>query len=129
MYPYLANIQDFTTPPAFDEKLYNIKPSYPEIIADIAQVKPFDKKHRLESYLGLKVQWKCAFSGFNEKGDYYRVRVNTEEPLYSAYLNIDKSKDVSKLKVLDENHPIWACGEISEIAGTNIELINADISV
>ena len=128
-YPYLANIKGLTTPPAFDQNIFNIKPSYPEIVADIDKVKPFDRKHRLESYLGLKVQWKCAFSGFDENEDCYRVRVHTEEPLYAAYLVIDKSKNISKLKVLDENYPFWVCGEISEIQGTSIELINADILV
>jgi hypothetical protein len=129
MYPSLAKIKGLTTPPAFDEEIYNINPSYSEIVTDINNVKPFDKKHRLESYIGLKVQWKCAFSEFHEKEDCFRVRVHTEEPLQAAYLNIDKSKNISKLKVLDENHPFWVCGEISEIAGTNIELANADISV
>jgi|OM-RGC.v1.010255790 hypothetical protein len=129
MYPYLERIEGLTTPPAFDESTFSIMPSYSEIIADIAKTKPFDKEHRLESYIGLKIQWKCAFSGFQEKEDCYRVRVYTEEPLYSAYLNIDKSKNVSRLKVLDENHPFWVCGEISEISGTNIELVDADILV
>lgn len=129
MYPYLTKINQLTTPPAFDKEVYNVNPSYPEIVQDINSVKPFDKKHRLESYIGLKVQWKCAFSGFDEKEDYYRVRVHTEEPLHAAYLNIDKSRNVSKLKVLDENYPFWVCGEISEIDGTNIELIDADILV
>jgi hypothetical protein len=75
------------------------------------------------------VQWKCALSEFTENEDGYRVRVYLEKPLHAAYLNIDLSKDMSKLKVLSENHPFWVCGEISNISGTNIELINADISV
>lgn len=129
MYPFLAKIAGLTTPPAFDEEIYSINPSYPEIVTDIKNVKPFDKKYRLESYIGLKVQWKCAFSEFDEEEDCFRVRAYTEEPLHAAYLNIDKSKNVSKLKVLDENHPFWVCGEISKIVGTNIELVNADISV
>ncbi|PAJ71631.1 hypothetical protein CJF42_25685 [Pseudoalteromonas sp. NBT06-2] len=129
MHPFLTKITGLTTPPAFDEEIYNINPSYPKIVTDIKNVKPFDKKHRTESYIGLKVQWKCAFSEFDEKEDCYRVRAYTEEPLHAAYLNIDKSKNVSKLKVLDENHPFWVCGEISEITGTNIELVNADILV
>lgn len=129
MYPFLAKIKGLTTPSAFDEKIYSINPSYPEIVNDINNVKPFDKKHRLESYIGLKVQWKCAFSEFHEKEDCFRVRVHTEEPLQAAYLSIDKSKNTSKLKVLDENQPLWVCGEISEISGLNIELVNADISV
>ena len=129
MYPFLAKIAGLTKPPAFDEEIYSITPSYSEIVTDIKNVKPFDKKYRLESYIGLKVQWKCAFSGFDEEEDCFRVRAYTEEPLHAAYLNIDKSKNVSKLKVLDENHPFWICGEISRIVGTNIELVNADVSV
>lgn len=129
MYPFLAAIDGITAPSAFDENIYNTYPSYPDIIDDIEKVKPFDKEHRLKSYIGLKVQWKCAFSSFSEDDNFYRIRVHTEKPLYSAYLNIDKSKDVSKLKVLDEHHPLWICGEISKINGVNIELVNADISV
>jgi hypothetical protein len=68
MYPYLAYIEALTTPPVFDGSTFNITPSYSEIIEDIAKAKPFDKKHRLESYIGLKVQWKCALSNFQEKG-------------------------------------------------------------
>lgn len=128
-HPSLAKIMGLTTPPAFDEQVYNINPSYPEIITDIKNAKPFDKKHRLKSYIGLKVQWKCAFSGFDEKEDCFIIRVFTEEPMHIAYLNIDKSKNVSKLKVLNENYPFWVCGEISEITVLNIELVNADISV
>jgi hypothetical protein len=129
VYPYLSNIEQLTTPPPFDENIYSIMPSYSEIISDIDKVKPFDKKHRLESYIGLKVQWKCAFSDFNEKEDCYRVRVHTEAPLHSAYLNIDKSKNVSKLKVLDSDHSFWFCGEIHEIDATSIELINTDVFI
>jgi len=49
---------------------------------------------------GLKVQWKCAFSAFSEEENFYSIRVNTEKPLNAVYLKIDKSKDVSKLKVI-----------------------------
>lgn len=129
MFPYLTKINQLTSPPPFDVDVYDVNPSYPKIIEDIKAVKPFDKKHRIDSYIGLKVQWKCAFSEFDEKEDFYRVRVYTEEPLYNAHLNIDKSRDVSKLKVLDENSPFWVCGEISEIGGTSIELVDADISM
>ncbi|PKH02768.1 hypothetical protein CXF72_09925 [Psychromonas sp. MB-3u-54] len=129
MFPFLVEIEEFKVPPAFNEKTYNLEPLYTDIESDIKQVKPFDKEHRTQSYIGLKVQWKCAFSGLTENNDCYRVHVFLEMPLHTAYLNIDFSKDVSKLKVLNENHPLWVCGEISRIYGTNIDLINADISV
>jgi hypothetical protein len=129
MYPFLAEIEGYEVPPIFDEKIYNLSPLYSDIISDIEQVKPFDKEHRTESYIGLKVQWKSAFSGFTENQDSYSVRVFLEKPLHAAYLEIDLSKDISKLKVLNENHPFWICGEISSISGTNITLINADVSV
>ncbi len=129
MYPFLTEIENLKTPPAFDDSIYSLEPLYTDINSDIEQVKPFDKEHRIKSYIGLKVQWKCAFSGFTEKDDCYRVRVFLEKPLHAAYLDLDLSKDISKLKVLNENHPFWVCGEISSLEGTNIELINADISV
>ena len=129
MYPFLAEIENFKIPPAFDDSIYSLEPLYTDIYSDIAQVKPFDKGHRTKSYIGLKVQWKCAFSGFTERDDCYRVRVFLEKPLHAAYLDLDSSKDISKLKVLNENHPFWVCGEISSLDGTNIELINADVSV
>lgn len=129
MYPFLAEIENYETSPAFDESIYSLEPLYTHIYSDIEQVKPFDKEHRTQSYIGLKVQWKCAFSGFTERDDCYRVRVYLEKPLHAAYLNMDLSKDISKLKVLNENHPFWVCGEISSLDGTNVELINANISV
>lgn len=129
MYPFLSEIESLKALPPFDEKVYSLEPLYTDIYEDIEQVKPFDRKHRLQSYIGLKVQWKCALSEFAENEDGYRVRAYLEKPLHAVYLNIDLSKDMSKLKVLRENYPFWVCGEISRIEGTNIELINANISV
>ncbi|HDY7484243.1 hypothetical protein HQK29_23370 [Vibrio vulnificus] len=129
MYPFLGEINNLKTLPPFDEKAYSLEPLYTDIYKDIEQVKPFDRKHRLQSYIGLKVQWKCALSELSETEDGYRVRAYLEKPLHALYLYIDLSKDVSKLKVLRENYPFWVCGEISQLGGTSVELINADISV
>ncbi len=55
MYPFLARIDEYDTPPPFDVNKYNISPSYTDIDADISSAKPFDKEHRRNSYYGLKV--------------------------------------------------------------------------
>ncbi|HHQ4572369.1 TPA: hypothetical protein ACSP3H_003264, partial [Aeromonas veronii] len=129
MYPSLARIDEYDTPPPFDVNKYNISPSYTEIYADISNAKPFDKEHRKNSYYGLKVQWKCAYIGITEKENCYIIRLDTEMPLFCAYINISKEKDISKLKILDEGHPMWICGEIIDLSGSNIELANADFYI
>ncbi|WP_439832994.1 hypothetical protein [Aeromonas caviae] len=129
MYPFLARIDEYDTPPPFDVNKYNISPSYTDIDADISSAKPFDKEHRRNSYYGLKVQWKCAYKGITEKEDCYIIRLDTERPLFGAYINISKEKDISKLKILDEGHPMWICGEITDLSGSNVELGNADFYI
>lgn len=129
MYPFLARIDEYDTPPPFDVDEYNISPSYTEIDADISSAKPFDKEHREKSYFGLKVQWKCAYKGITEKEDCYRIRLDTERPLFGAYIEVSKEKDIAKLKFLYEGHPMWVCGEIVDLSGSNVELANADFYI
>ena len=129
LFPALASIEGFDQPAPFDTNLYSLSPLMTQIKKEINEAKPFDKKHRENSFIGLKVQWKCAFSSFKESDDGYRISVETEKPLNTADFTIDKSKDISKLKIMDEYQPLWICGEISSINGTSIELINAEISV
>jgi hypothetical protein len=129
MYPSVAAIEDFNTIPAFPESTYTLSPVVTEITHDIGSLKPFDREHRANSYIGLKVQWKCAFSSFEEESDRYLVYVNTEKPHYQARIVVAKTEDLSKLKILNEHHPLWIAGEISEVEGLSIRLINGLVSV
>jgi hypothetical protein len=129
LFPGLSAIKEFDKPAPFDSSLYNLYPLITQIKNEINDAKPFDKKHREDSYIGLKVQWKCTFSGFEENDDGYSISVETEKPFNIVYFTIEKSKDVSKLKIMNEFQPLWVCGEIRSINGTSTELVDADISV
>tara|TARA_R110002012_G_scaffold321631_1_gene550234 strand:+ start:63 stop:824 length:762 start_codon:yes stop_codon:yes gene_type:complete len=129
MYPSVAAIEDFNTLPAFPEDTYSLTPVATEITHEIDSLKPFDREHRANSYIGLKVQWKCAFSSFEEEFEHYIVYVNTEKPHYKARILVAKTEDISKLKILNEYHPLWIAGEISEVESLSIKLINGLVSV
>ncbi len=129
MYPSIAAIEDYDVDPAFSESTYALSPLPTDIIHDIDSLKPFDRGHRIKSYIGLKVQWKCAFSNFKEEDEQYRVSVDTEKPHFRAHVLVSKTEDLTKLKILDEHHPLWISGEISEIDPLYIKLINGLISV
>jgi len=126
MFPHIARLKEYDVPPPFEVNEYNLSPSYEEIDDDISRAKPFDKEHRRKSYYGLKVQWKGAYKSISEKQEYYRVHLDSEKPMSGIYIIINKQRDISKLKFLDEGHPIWVCGEIADLAGPNVELANAD---
>jgi hypothetical protein len=129
MYPFLKSIDEYDVSPPFDRTEYSVSPSYSEIAEDISKAKPFEKESRTNCYIGLKVQWKCAYGSITEKEDYFGIHFNTERPLFGAYIELDKGKNISKLKILEKNHPLWVCGEISDLSGINVELRNADIYV
>jgi flagellar basal body-associated protein FliL len=129
MHPSVAAIEDFNIRPAFPKDNYSLSPSATEITNDIASLKPFDREHRANSYIGLKVQWKCAFLNFEERPDHYLVCVHTEKPHYMARILVAKTEDISKLKILNEHHPLWIAGEISKVDTLFIKLVNGLVSV
>lgn len=129
MYPAVAAIEDFSTMPPFPKDIYSLSPKATEITDDVASLKPFDRKHRATSYIGLKVQWKCAFLKFEEKSDHYLVTVYTEKPHQIASIFVAKTEDISKLKILNEYHPLWIAGEISEVDPLFMQLVNGLASV
>ncbi|WP_432467576.1 hypothetical protein [Agarivorans sp. Z349TD_8] len=124
-----ASIEGFTKPAPFEKSIYNTTPSFTDIKADIKNSKPYDKEYRVKSYIGLKVQWKCAFSSITEYDDHYQVSAESEKMLNTVEFKIEKTKDISQLKIMDEHTPIWVCGEISKVSGTYIDLIEADFAI
>jgi len=54
------------------------------------------------------MQWKYPFSSLEKRDSHYRATDNSEKPMYTIYLTLDKPKDISRLNVMGEM-PLYGC--------------------
>lgn len=121
-----AIIESFKVEPPFSTEEYRQRPLPKEIEEDLSSSKPFDLKHREQSYIGSKVQWKATFRSINKGGDCsYSVRANVGF-LHTLAFEIDEDASYL-LRHLEIDAPFWVCGEISGISSLSVELKNAEI--
>lgn len=131
-YEYISSfekiISNFKMEPPFSLEEYELTPLAIDIKNDIRDAKPFDKNHREQSYIGLKVQWKATFSGINEENDgIYRITADvTDKTVLILSFCINKSLS-NKFKYLDKDTPFWVSGEISKVDSLEIQLDNAQV--
>ncbi len=125
-------LEDFNVPPPFPIDEYFVKPMPIEILNDIRLVKPFDREHRQNSYIGLKVQWKGLFSNVlkdNDKSKYH-IMIKFKRSLSDVLVQICVERDnYPKIRQIDENTPFWVCGEIESVDTLYIRLKNAQIKL
>lgn len=119
-------IEDFKVEPPFPTEEYRLKPLAKDIEEDLSKSKPFDLKHREQSYVGTKVQWKAVFRSINKgKDSSYTVRAQAGF-LHTLTFEIDENASYL-LRHLELNSPFWVCGEIADVSSLSVELINASI--
>lgn len=119
-------IDGFDVKPPFPLEEYRLNPLPKEIEEDLSKSKPFDLKHREQSYIGSKIQWKVAFRSINKgKDNTYKVRAQAGF-LHTVTFEIDESSSFL-LRHLELDTPFWVCGEISELSSLYVELKSAKI--
>jgi hypothetical protein len=123
-------LDKFDVPPPFPVEEYHISPLPDEIEDDIGAAKPFDRKHKASSYIGLKVQWKGLFFSVDESHDESKYRVNITTGTGNVVcFEIDKNSN-HELKHLHSKAPLWLCGEIEKIGDMSvIKLKDAQIKL
>lgn len=119
-------IESFNIPPPFPIDEYNLKPAPKEIDDDISSVKPFDEKHRMESYEGMKVQWAVRFSSISEHGDLYHISADTGVLIFKIKFKLNK-KLGGRFRHLEKGTVFWVCGAIKSVDNLGIDL--DDVSV
>lgn len=129
IYPSKTAIENYSKPPPFDTNTYALTPSMSKIREDINGAKPYERENKRSNYVGLKIQWKCAFHSLSEIKDGFRVSVTADVPLGTVDFILDKTSDVSKLKIMDENEPMWIRGEIEKVSALGAELTGVNFSV
>lgn len=119
-------IENFSIEPPFPIDEYRLKPLPKEIEDDISKSKPFDMKHRAQSYVGTKIQWKLAFRTIIKREEnLYTVRAQAGF-LHSISFEIDEESSFL-LRHLDLDSPFWVCGEIEQVNTLDIDLKNVKI--
>ncbi|TNF01243.1 MAG: hypothetical protein EP322_00140 [Bacteroidetes bacterium] len=119
-------INDFKVKPKFAVDKYPLNPTVDEIKESIRSTRPFDKKHREKSYIGMNVQWKALFSDMNENDDSYRITADVSDTITALRFDIDK-KEGQAFRHLDRNTPFWVCGTISSLDMLAVDLENVSI--
>jgi hypothetical protein len=129
IYPSKTAIENYSKPPPFDTNTYALTPLMSKIREDINGAKPYERKSKQNNYVGLKIQWKCAFNSLSETKDGFRVSVTADVPLGTVDFILDNTSDVSKLKIMDENEPMWIRGEVKKLSSLSVELTDVHFSV
>ncbi|MDO8343819.1 MAG: hypothetical protein Q7T48_11495 [Cellvibrio sp.] len=119
-------LEGFETEPPFPIEEFKLSPFPKEIHTDLINTKPFDLKHRENSYIGRKVQWKAAFKSINsrEKGVYKIVA--RLDYVYLLIFEVDESTS-HFFRNLNADAPFWVCGEITEIDSLFITIKNPKV--
>ena len=119
-------LDGFEIAPPFSIEEFKLNPLAKEIYKDLSSTKPFDLKHREESYIGRKIQWKAIFKSISqkEKGSYKVVA--SVDVACMVIFEIDESTS-HLFRNMDSNTPFWVCGEIYNLDALFVSIKNTRV--
>jgi hypothetical protein len=122
---FKKSIDLFEVDPPCPLNEFSLEPLPEDIYKDITSVKPFDEKYRMESYKGVKVQWKVRFSHINVQNDgQYRIAADSTNEFYFKAKFVVNASQGERFRFLDKGKVFWLCGTITSVDIFGIELEN-----
>lgn len=124
-FAYSAEVlKNFTKPPPFDESIFHLVPSIQDIRKDIENVKPYDKNHRISTYIGTKVQWKGVLTSvsLDESKKIFNIHLEAGDSANHQILLKAELNNHEWLKLIDHGTPLWVSGVIKEVDPLFIKL-------
>jgi hypothetical protein len=114
---------------ANDANKYVNRPYPIEIIEQINKLPLIQKRDAEKSYVGLRVNWETTLSDlYPHEPGIYRLALQDRGRYPWIFCNIDISK-YPEIKIALAGQKLWVRGEIAEVDGHTIHLVNCEIRV